>query len=128
MIKQTGFTLIEVLVLIIVSSLLATTILLSLATATNKMPKQLQNTIALQTARQCMEWFIGQRRLQFGNGYLSVTCPSSTVPAFCTSPSGYTLAVNISCTTINSDANYKTITITVTGKGNATLSALIANY
>ncbi len=126
--KQVGFTLIEVLLLIIVSSILAMTILLSLQTATKNMPNQLYNMTATQTAKLCLEWFVGQRRLQWGNGYLSVTCPSTAVPFTCVAPSGYTLSVDIACTTINSDANYKTITITVTGSGNATLSALIANY
>ena len=123
--KITGFTLIEVLILLVVSSLLASTILLTIGTAAQKMPGLSQNTIALQSARKCIEWFIGQRRL---NGYSSVTFPSSTVPTFCTKPSGYTLTVNIVCTTINTDANYKTITVTVGGLGNAALSTLIASY
>ena len=72
-----------------------------------------------------MEWFTGQRQL---NGYASITCPSSAVPAFCSAPSGYTLAVSITCTTISSDANYKTLTVTVSGDGNASLSTLFASY
>ncbi len=32
--------------------------------------------VALQTAQQCMEWFVGQRHL---NGYDAFTCPSTPV-------------------------------------------------
>ncbi len=120
-----GFTLIEVLIFIIVTSLIAPALFIAFTTAQLNAPAAFENLIARQTAKQCMEWFIGQRRL---NNYNSVSCPSTTVPSFCTAPTGYTLSVNIACTTINSDANYKTITVTVSGKSNATLTTLIANY
>ncbi len=128
MMRQRGFTLIEVLLVIIVSAILASTLFLAISTAELKTPQLLQNTIAGQTARNCIEWFIGQRRLQYANGYTSITCPSTSVPAFCTKPSGFSLAVNITCTTINGDANYKTIAVTVSGNGNASYSTMIANY
>lgn len=123
--KHNGFTLIELVIFIVVTGILASTILLSLSTGLTKAPNALKSTIATQTANQCMEWFIGQRKLI---GYSAITCPSTTVPSFCTSPSGYTLAVNIVCTTINSDASYQTITVTVSGNGDAQLTTLIANY
>jgi len=121
--KQQGFTLIELVMFIVVTSLLATTILLALITATRDIPTIHQEIVATQTAKQCMEWFIGQQRL---NGFTSLTCPSTTTPSFCTTPTGYTLSVNVSCTTINSDTNYKTITVTVSGLGDASFSTLIA--
>ncbi len=126
--RQKGFTLIEVLILIIVAGITGSAIVLALSTALRSTPQFLQHGIAGQTARNCIEWFIGQRRLILGDGYTSITCPSSTVPAFCTAPSGFTLAVNVACTTINSDANYKTITVTVSGSGAATYSTMIADY
>ena len=123
--KHQGFTLIEVIILIVVISLIAPVLLMSYSTSLLNTSTVLDNLIARQTAKQCMEWFIGQRRL---NNYSSLSCPSTTVPGFCTAPTGYTLSINIACTTINTDANYKTITATVTGKSNATLTTLIANY
>jgi len=81
--------------------------------------------IATQTASQCMEWYLGQRAL---NGYNSISCPSTAVPSFCSAPTGYVLSTNISCTTISGDANYKTIAVTVSGKGTISLTTLIANY
>ena len=123
--KSQGFTLIELVIFIIVTSLMINALFLAYSTALLNAPLLLQNTIARQTARNCMEWFVGQRRL---NGYSAFSCPSTAVPSFCTAPAGYTLSVNISCTTINSDANYKTITITVSGKCDAALTTLTANY
>lgn len=125
MARQEGFTLIEILLLIIVLGLLGSTMVLTLRNTMQQTPKVFNNLIALQTAKQCMEWFTGQRQL---NGFTSITCPSTTVPSFCSAPSGYSLSVSITCTTINSDSNYKTLTVTVSGNGNATLSTLFASY
>jgi prepilin-type N-terminal cleavage/methylation domain-containing protein len=123
-VKLKGFTLIELIVFIVIISILASAILLSFVTVMSKTPITLQSIIANQTAKQCAEWFIGQRRM---NGYSSITC-NSTVPAFCTVPSGYTLTANCSTTPISGDTNYETITITVSGAGSAVLTFLIANY
>jgi len=123
--KQSGFTLIEVVIFIVVTAILARTILLVFSNALVKTPNTLHNMIAAQTAKRCIEWYIGQRDL---NGYSSFSCPSSSIPSFCTVPSGYSLSVNVACTTINSDANYQTITVTVSGTGNASLTTLVANY
>ncbi len=122
--KQQGFTLIELVMFIVITSILASAIFLSFVTAMNKTPPILQNTIASQTALQCAEWFLGQRRL---NGYTSFTC-NAVVPAFCTAPSGYTVSTSCSTTTIAGDSNYETISITVSGTGDAGLNLLLANY
>jgi type II secretory pathway pseudopilin PulG len=123
--KLHGFTLIEIIVFIVVISLMVNALFIAYSTSLSKMPHLSETIIARQTAKKCMEWFIGQRRL---NGYNSLSCPSTSVPTFCTTPSGYNLSVNISCTTLNNDANYQTITVTVSGKGNAKQTTLIANY
>jgi type II secretory pathway pseudopilin PulG len=123
--NDTGFTLIEILILLVVLGILGSTMVLTLMNTVQKTPLMLTDAVALQTARQCMEWFTGQRQL---NGYTSFSCPSSAVPSFCTSPSGYTLSVSLTCTTISGDANYQTLTVTVSGNGNATLSTLFASY
>ncbi len=123
--KNSGFTLIEIIIFIVIIGLVANAILFAFSTSLQKIPTILQTSIASQTAKKCMEWFIGQRRL---NDYSAITCPSTSVPSFCTAPAGYSLSVNISCTTINSDANYKTITVTVSGNGSASLTTLVANY
>lgn len=122
--NQRGFTLIELVMFIVITSILASGILLSFITAMNKAPVVLQNSIASQTAKQCAEWFLGQRRL---NGFNSITC-NSVVPSFCTAPAGYSITSNCVTTTIGSDSNYETITINVSGPGNAGLSLLLADY
>jgi len=123
--NQNGFTLIELILFILITGLLASTLLMAFYTALQKMPSVHQQMIATQSARRCMDWIIGQRKL---NGLSSVACPSSSTPTFCTVPSGYTISVNITCTTLNSDANYETATVTIGGNGNATLTTLLAAY
>lgn len=125
MTRQTGFTLIEVIIFIIVTSMLAISMLLVFTNSLQKAPTFLQNMVATQTAKKCLDWYVGQRWLK---GYNSISCPSNTVPGFCRVPTGYTLNVNVVCTTINTDANYQTITVRVSGKGNASLTTLVANY
>lgn len=120
-----GFTLIEVLVFIIVTSLVMSTILLSANTALRNSPTTHQQWLAIQTAQQCMEWFLDQRRLF---GYSALTCPSTPTPAACTAPSGLSVSTSIACTTWNSDAEYKTITVSVSGSASVTLSAQVGNY
>lgn len=120
-----GFTLIEILVFIVVSSLLMTTILLSSFNGLRRAPTVHHQWVALQTARSCTEWFLNQRRLL---GYATISCPSTSVPAACTAPAGYTVGVSVQCSTWNTDSNYKTITVNVTGLASASLSTAIGSY
>jgi Tfp pilus assembly protein PilV len=120
-----GFTLIEVLVFIIITGMVMTTLLKSAETALRKTPTTHYQLVALHTAQQCMEWFVGQRHLI---SYASITCPSTPAPTACTAPAGFTVSTSIACTTRTSDANYKTITVTVAGNANASISSLIGSY
>ena len=120
-----GFTLIELIMFIIITSLLASTILLALNVANLKAPTAHQQMVATQTARKCMEWLIGQRRQV---GFASLVCGSTTIPAFCSVPTGFSISLSITCTTISSDTNFKTLTVNVTGAGYAGLTTLVAGY
>jgi len=122
--SENGFTLIELIIFIIITSLLATTIFIGFRTAFLKQPSVDNNLKALQVAQKCMEWFIGQRHMKL---FSSITCPSTTTPSYCTT-AGFTISTNITCLTINSDTDYKGITITVSGTGNASLTTFIADY
>lgn len=123
--RQAGFTLIEILIFIIVSGLLMNTLLLGSTIALRSIPNIHQQWVALQSARKCMEWYVMQRRL---NGYSSLSCPSSPTAGACAVPSGYSVSTNIACTTWNSDTDYKTITVTVSGLATASLSVQVGNY
>ncbi|HVE44662.1 MAG TPA: type II secretion system protein [Gammaproteobacteria bacterium] len=122
--KQLGFTLIELIVFIVVTSLLMSTFLLGGQVALRNAPVTHKQWIALQTARGCLEWFVDQFSLQ---GYTVLSCPSTPTPSACSAPSGYTVTTNISCTTWNSDTAYKTITVTVSGLASTSLSTQVGN-
>ncbi len=123
--RQRGFTLIELLVFIIISGLLMSVMLLGANTALRNIPSDQKQMVAIQTARRCMEWFVEQARLK---GYGQLTCPSTPTISACTVPTGYSITNTISCTTWNSDTNYKTITVSVTGLAPATFSLQIGEY
>ena len=120
-----GFTLIEILVFLVVSSLLMSVMLLGATTALNKRPSVHNEWVALRTAQSCMEWYLDQTRL---NGYTALTCPSSPTASVCSGPTGYNISTSVSCTTWNSDTTYKKITVTVSGLSNATASVQIGKY
>jgi len=127
--KLNGFTFIELIIFIIVTGILASTILLTFVGSLNNAPIILKNTIAAQTVKQCAEWYLGQRRL---NGYTNLSganCAGTlSIPSFCSTPSGYTISGTCSQTTLSSDNQYETITLTVGGAGNAALTLLLGNY
>lgn len=123
--KQFGFTLIELVIFIMITGVMASTILLTFRQTLKATPAQHNNYIAFQSARACLDGMLGEKGMF---GYFFFTCPSTTVPGNCLAPSGYTMAVTTACTTLNGDNQYKTITVAVTGNGSATLTALIASY
>lgn len=127
--KNLGFTLIELLIFIVITGIIASMFTATYLTVFRRSPIINQQLDATQTAEKCLQWYLGQR---FINGFASssLSC-GTTTPTFCSAntPTGYTIATNVSCTTLYSDTtNYKTITVTVGGLGNAVLSTIIANY
>jgi hypothetical protein len=129
--KLSGFTLVELILFITVTGILASTILLSSLTLLRNTPSIQSSLVASAFVTQNIEYYIGLRRT---SGYSAIPCPNTTIPAFDAAlpPMGYVLTENIACTTINGDANYKTLTVTVAGTGNntgsATATVLFANY
>lgn len=123
--RASGFTLIEILVFIIVSSLLMSVVLIGAVTALRSSPSVHQQWIAVQTARKCMEWYLDQRLL---NGYAALSCPSTPAAGLCTAPADFNASASVSCTTWNGDSAYKTITVNVTGLASASLSAQVGDF
>lgn len=127
---QRGFSLIELVFFILITSILAKTILISMQTVLQDTPSVHYNLVASQLADQCMEGFIGQRRL-LGYSYAGLSCSASpSLPSVCSSPTGYTTSAAITCTQMlpGDSIPSKMVTVTVTGLGNVTLTTLLANY
>ena len=120
--RHRGFTYIELIVFIVVTGIIASSILLAATTTLRFSAFPQREIVATQTAAKCIEWFFGQRNM---NGFSSVAC-GTTVPTFCNSglPTGYSIATNVDCTV----ANYKTINVTVSGSGDAKLSIQLVDY
>lgn len=127
--NNSGFTLIELIIFIVVTGILASTILLTFRSSLIKTPDVHYSVIATQLADQCMEGFIGSRDM-LGYSTASLACGAATLPSICSAPSGYSISASISCSpTLSGDStNSKTITVVVSGLANATLTTLITDY
>lgn len=120
-IKMRGITLVELIVVIVIVSVAVIGVMRTLASVLSYAPQSYAETVAVETATRCIEWYIGQ---QYINGFTSIICPSTTVPTYCVAPAGYTLAVSVSCSPF-SDANYRSITVTVGGRASEVLSVIL---
>ena len=123
--KKSGFTLIELIVFIVIISIAASIlfpILLSLRFS-GTLPDQ---TVAQQLARSRMELILEQR-IVLGFGGLSDPCSGASPPTICTPPTGYTISAVIA-NNWSGDTHYQIITVQVSGKAQATLTNLVANY
>lgn len=120
---ETGFSLIELIAFIVIVSLLVVALFTSLSTSGVRAPTAGQIDFAAEIAQERLELILAQRRL---NGFASFVdpCPGPTV---CTPPAGYAVSASIAGNW-SGDANYKVITVDVTGIFSASVSALVANY
>jgi type II secretory pathway pseudopilin PulG len=120
-----GFTLIELVIFVVITSIIASTIFIAEKTSLIGSPSATKQIAANMLAQQCMEKLLGSRRLK---GYNTLSCPSSPSGTLCSTSGGYTVTANVTCTTLNGNSNFKTITVTVSGNATAKLQTLIANY
>jgi len=130
---MTGATLIELIMMIIITSILATG-LLSVFNATLVGTTQGgQTSQATLLAVERMELILPQRQQLGFAGFTSSTfdpCTSSpaSTQAACTSlPSGYTVTSSLQNDWLG-DSNYKVITVSISGTEATSLQALVANY
>lgn len=123
--RAQGFTMIEIIVFIVVTGLLVSTMLLGAYQSLQKAPEVHQQVVALQTAERCLEYFLGQTRM---NGYATLSCPSTPSATACAAPSGFSVSTSVTCTTWNSDSNFKTITVSVSGASSVSLSTMVGNF
>ena len=121
--KNSGVTLIELIVFIVIMAIIVSAAGSMFATVLTSAPKVHHHSAATQLASQCLEGYLGERYIK---GYSTVS--SATTPALCAVPTGYTITKSVTNTTKYGEASYKTITVTVAGEGNATMSLFIADY
>lgn len=125
--KSQGISLIELIIFIVIMGILAGAILFPGISVFKSVGTVHGLNVAAQSATRCMEWYLGRRHI---SGFANISCPSSIVPAICTVPSGYTIAVEVSCGNSTGDLNYKIVNVSV-DNNNITpvgLSLQIANY
>jgi prepilin-type N-terminal cleavage/methylation domain-containing protein len=125
--KNSGFTLIELIIFIVIIGMAAVALTVPLTTATQKLPTANHQTIAVALAQERMELILARRWLAT---YATFTdpCAGGSPPGICTLPAGYTATANIAATTLSGDSGYKTITVTISGAGDAALTTLVGNY
>ena len=131
---ESGFSLIELIVFIVVVGMLGTALFAGFSTALRQGASGPDLSIsAAQLAQDRMELIIGQKRVLGFAGFTSATFdPCTSAPpstqAVCTSlPAGYSVSATLS-NNWGGDTNYKVINVAVTGKSQASLVALVANY
>ena len=121
--KIQGFSLIELIIFIVVMGIAAVGILISLHLALENSPNIEFNTQALQLAQGRIELILEQKK-ELGFASFSDPCTLAVPPAVCSIPTGYTVASSI----VASGADFKIITVSVTGQGHSQLTTLVANY
>ncbi len=119
-----GFTLLEAVVFIVVLAVLLAGIVVAFGTSLRNSPTAGQIDLASELAQQRMELILGQRRA-VGFATFADPCPG---PAACTPPAGYAVAATITAGWAGDPANYKVVTVNVTGTWPATATAIVSNH
>lgn len=126
--KKNGFTIIELITFIVVLGIVASGLLIGMNQAQrySDIPRNITQASFLANAR--MQIILMNRSI---NGYASLYDPCTTTPslAICTPLSTFASANNLTVSTSTiSGNNPKTISINVTGSGNASIQASVYNY
>ena len=128
-----GFSLIEVVVLIVVMSVMATGLFATFPNLLRAAAEPLDTTRALHLAQERLELILGQRKALGFAGFIATTfdpctaTPPSTL-AVCTSlPTGYTITSSYTANW-SGNVNYKYVKVAVNGPKYMELEALVANY
>ena len=119
---QRGFTLLEIIVLIVVLGIMSGGFFLAFSAASKGNDSAENITTALDAAQTRMEILLGWEKTHGYSSFTTDPCASSP-PAACSVPSGYTVSANISA-----QSNYKIVTVTVSGTAPASLTTWVYNY
>jgi type II secretory pathway pseudopilin PulG len=125
MINEQGFNLIELIIFIILLGI-GIGVLVPLVITSRYVHRIDKQTEALELAQQRMELILAQKNI---NGFSDFIDPCSESPPhiICSVPSNYTVTATIANDWLG-DPDYKVITVTTSGDGNASLQTLVANY
>ncbi len=119
-----GFSLVEAVTFIVVLGVLFAALVVAMGPALRSSPEAGRIDRAAELAQSRMELILGQRRAA-GFAAFADPCPG---PAICTPPPGYTVTSSISAGWGGDPANYKVVTVAVSGISSATATAVVANY
>ena len=117
---QSGYTLIELVVFMVVVAIAAAGILLGFNTALTTYPEEVKMRRAMEIATTRLEYVAGQAKIVGFNSFAD-NCSGSS-PDICDTPSGYSVSTTIS----NFSATIKTITVDVSGDGYASATTAVA--
>jgi hypothetical protein len=118
---------VEAIVFIVVAGVLTAGLTAALVTLLRDAPQAGRLDRAAELAQQRMELILGQRRAA-GFAAFADPCVPGPGPAICTPPAGYAVSSSIVTGWGADPANYKVVTVTVTGPASLTATALVANY
>jgi len=131
--SQAGYSLIEVLIFIVIMGIVGSALFSGFTTALLGSTTSDSGAVPMQLAEERMELILAQKAVL---GFAAFTAssfdpctatPASNQPVCTTIPTGYSVNSTLA-TNWGGDNNYKVITVSVTGSGQATLTALVANY
>ena len=122
-----GFTLIEAIVFIVVAGVLTAGLVVALVAPLRGTAEVGQLDRAAELVQSRMELILGQRRAA-GFAAFADPCMPGPGPAICTPPAGYAVSSSIVTGWGADPANFKVITVTVTGPAALSATALVADY
>lgn len=123
-----GFSLMEVVLFIVVVSVLLAGLVTTFSSSLRDSPRAGELDLVAELAQQRMELILAQRRAA-GFAALADPCVPGPGPAACVPPPGYTVVSSIAAGWGGDPANFKVVTVGVTGPSTtAGSAALVANY
>lgn len=131
-IKQSGLSLVEMIIFIVVVSIAVSGVLLAFTSTLRAAPSPNQITTATQLAQERMELILAQKRAA-GLATFVDPCVPGPGPAICITPTGYAIPNPIinGVWLGNPITDFKLVTVTVTDSANnqlIQLQTVVANY
>lgn len=125
-IGEKGFSLIELIIFMVIVGIGATGIIAVYQFSLSNTSKIEYNNQAIALAQERMAIILGFKKI-LGFSSFYDPCEAGSPPAICGSKAGYTVSSTITSNWF-SNSNFKRITVTVSGLGNATMTTMVANY